>query len=751
MCGKATVATLAACAVVSALILFTAWPSNPVLPPLPPKAIEAAKAADSSPPDDEAIDRSIDKAQRFLFAAQNQDSSWGSGTPGACDTTAIVVTALIRSGVKRFAKQIEPAITWLEKNTPEEASPGLRNLLALELRRSSIGGSSLFDRRLLSNIRDGAYEKMAADPPPGPPPGEQVWTVLGLEAAEQARREIPPEFWKDVAAYWLRRLSPDGRCLRGGNSEWVLSDTATAIMAIRLCDERTESERSCQVDKKASPGQELRPLAFLDAAFRDWPGNADNAGRDVPTNTYLIQQVCLATGQWRLGGREVWPTGAAVLLKLQKPDGSWPGTSPLIATAHAMNFLAVTRLPLVVAHLQYDGDWNNRPAAMANLTTWISGTFCKMPMSWRVVDARSLLAADRAPTVLVITGSTAPKFTSEDLAALRVHVQRGGMIFSCTEGRGGGFAMGIRQAYRQIFPEYEPAPCPEDHPVYRWVRDSSAKRLPLQVITNGPRILAIHCDDDLPLHWQKNDWRTGRPAFEVAYSAWASKSRKDWNQAPQRRPAETKFTPKATVTLLRVRHAGRWDVEPLACERFAREMALRHQVQVDLPSAVTADKLPGRGGGLAFLSGTGAFQLTPAERAGLKAFVVGGGTLLVEAVGGDEAFASSAKEVLTQLYGPQALQPLPDDNPILARKDFPIPIERIGSTSAWQRRHGRQTQPRLSAVALDGRLAVFFSPADITAALLGQTFTLSAGYVPESAFEILRNLLLHSGGGQSPR
>ncbi|MEI7835270.1 MAG: hypothetical protein WCK05_02540, partial [Planctomycetota bacterium] len=251
------------------------------MPPLPPKAIEAAKAADSSPSDDEAIDRSIGKAQRFLFAAQNQDSSWGSGTPGACDTTAIVAAALIRSGVKPFDKRIKPAITWLEKNKPAEASPGLRNLLALELCRR-FQGPSLFDRRLLSNIRDGAYEKMAADPPPG----EQVWTVLGLEAAEQARREIPPEFWKDVAAYWLRRLSPDGRCLRGGDSAWVLSNTATAIMAVRLCAERTDPGPFLPVGKNAAQGKELPPLTFLDTAFRGWPGNADNAGRDVPTNAY---------------------------------------------------------------------------------------------------------------------------------------------------------------------------------------------------------------------------------------------------------------------------------------------------------------------------------------------------------------------------------------------------------------------------------------------------------------------------------
>ncbi|MCY2930556.1 MAG: DUF4159 domain-containing protein [Planctomycetota bacterium] len=744
MCGKATAAALTACAIISALILSTALACN-VAPPLPRDVLDAANAAEGNPPDDDAVMMAIEKGKAFLFATQNPDGTWGSGTPGASDTTAIVAEALFRCGVKFSDKRIEPAITWLEKNKPAEASPALRDLLAGELRRY-YGGRSLFDRRFPANLRNGGCGKMAADPPPGPPPGEQVWTVLALQAAERAGREVLPEIWKDVAAYWRRRVGPDGKCTRGGISAWALSETATAIMAIRLCAERTDPGPFPPAAGNAARQQDLPSLAFLDGAFADWPANADNAARDVPTNAYLIQQACLATGQWRLGGREVWPTAAAVLLKLQKPDGSWPGTSPLIATAHALDFLAVTRLPLVVAHLQYDGDWNNRPLAMANLTTWVSGNLCNMPMSWRVLDAHSLPAADPAPTVLLITGTTAPKFTPEDLAALRTYVQRGGMIFSCTEGKGDGFAKGIRQAYGQIFPEYEPAPCPEDHPVYRLAGDSSAKRLPLQAITNGPRILAIHCDDDLPLHWQKNDWQTdGRRAFEVAYSAWVGKSRMSWNQAPQRWPAQTKFTPTATVTLLRVRHAGRWDVEPLACERFAREMALRHQVKVNLPPAVTADKLPGRGGVLAFLSGTGPLQLAPAEAAGLKAFLAGGGTLLVEAVGGDEAFASSAKDTLSQFYGPQALKPLPDDSPILP------PIANIFSTGEWERRHGYKTQPRLSAIVLDGRAAAFFSPADITAALLGQAYTPSAGYRPELAFDILRNLLLHSAGGQSPR
>ncbi|MEI7838024.1 MAG: hypothetical protein WCK05_16610, partial [Planctomycetota bacterium] len=66
-----------------------------------------------------------------------------------------------------------------------------------------------------------------------------------------------------------------------------------------------------------------------------------------------------------------------------------------------------------------------------------------------------------------------------------------------------------------------------------------------------------------------------------------------------------------------------------------------------------------------------------------------------------------------------------------------------------QRRLGRDSGPALEAIAYQGRPAVFFSREDLSTALLGYQGLGVDGYLPETAFEIVRNLTLLASG-QAP-
>ena len=67
------------------------------------------------------------------------------------------------------------------------------------------------------------------------------------------------------------------------------------------------------------------------------------------------------------------------------------------------------------------------------------------------------------PPILLITGSADPSFTPEELDRLRLFVQRGGVIFSCTEGSSQKLVRAIPDVYARLFPAYKRVPCGPKH------------------------------------------------------------------------------------------------------------------------------------------------------------------------------------------------------------------------------------------------------------------------------------------------
>ena len=111
--------------------------------------------------------------------------------------------------------------------------------------------------------------------------------------------------------------------------------------------------------------------------------------------------------------------------------------------------------------------------------------------------------------------------------------------------------------------------------------------------------------------------------------------------------------------------------------------------------------------------------LTEAERAALKKFVQGGGTVLVDPHAGSPAFAKAMRKELEDLFGP--LQPLSAD-PVLAEGRFEggVDLSRgVGYTlPARQLIRGRGEKPegqKLLIAVVKKRPAVIFSEFDLVA------------------------------------
>jgi hypothetical protein len=206
---------------------------------------------------------------------------------------------------------------------------------------------------------------------------------------------------------------------------------------------------------------------------------------------------------------------------------------------------------------------------------------------------------------------------------------------------------------------------------------------------------------------------------------------------------------KATGTLkvARLQYSGNWNPEPGGWRRLG---ALMHN---DKKMDLTVDTVELGKGKLkdykvAHLTGTTKFRFEDAARAEIKAFVEAGGTLIVDAAGGSGEFASSVEGELRTLFPAQSAElnsPLPSDNAIYNLADSKI-TDFGYRNYARTRLAGNMTTGRLRGMKINGRLAVLYSPEDITAGLVGEPVDGVLGYDPQTATHLMENILLYSNG-----
>ncbi|GAF90399.1 unnamed protein product, partial [marine sediment metagenome] len=232
---------------------------------------------------------------------------------------------------------------------------------------------------------------------------------------------------------------------------------------------------------------------------------------------YGVERIGLASGYKYFGKKDWYKLGATRLINTQR-GGGWGSVKD---TSFALLFLVRGRAPVLFNRLEYDGEWNNRPRALANLTRWTSRKF-EREVNWQIINLQTEVEEWHDAPILLISGARKPTFTPKDLDKLREFVWQGGMILSVAECRTKGRVFdramrGPKGVYSKLFPNYELKRLPNDHPIYT-AHFRLKRRIPLRAISNGVRILAMHTDEDLLLPWQTNAVATGKDAFELAFN-----------------------------------------------------------------------------------------------------------------------------------------------------------------------------------------------------------------------------------------
>ncbi len=708
----------------------------------------------------QAVDQAIDKAIAFLWSRQKPDGGWGAHGGGKypLGPTSLVAYSLLESGVSVEDPKMAKALGHLAYTTTTKTyTLGLRAnvYLAATQKDARYRKALLADVvQIIRSTKNGSYNyDCKADGKSSGDNSNSQYGLLGVWAGARARGvEIPKQYWQLVWKHWIGCQGSDGGwSYRKGESRATM--TAAGVASLFVCYDNLllfdSGVARCRPSGQLINAQ--KPIqAGLDWFDRNF-GASLNESKHQYYYLYGVERVGLASGYKYFGKVDWYKMGVTKLLQKQAGNGSW-GNS-VNNTAFGLLFLLRGRNTVAFNKLRFTGDWNNRPRDMANLTRWLSKTV-EGTVNWQIINTSVPVTQWHDAPILYVSGSKAPKFTDAEITSLRTFVHQGGTIFAVTECRGGAFTEGMYGAYRKLFPDYKVQNAPTTHPLYT-VHYNLRGRPRFRIVSNGVRPLVIHATDDLSLAWQHNSVATKKHMFQAAANVFMYVTDK---LSSMRRRGTTLWLGKARggpkrVTMVKVKYKGNYDPEPLACERFSRMMAREHSINVAVKGPTAAADLAGTGAKLAVLVGTEAITLTAAEIKALKAFVAGGGTLLIEAAGGDtgaKGFIKSVEAILARMYPDQQPRKLRPSDPL-----YKLPGMKISSVR-WRRgtrvKMVGMKDPMLRGIAVGKRHGVLLTKEDITAGLAGYPSYDVYGYHPgdetrgSSAFHMMRNIILYAHG-----
>ncbi|MDB5172264.1 MAG: Prenyltransferase and squalene oxidase repeat protein [Phycisphaerales bacterium] len=726
------------------------------------------------------IEKAVQKAKEVIYKAQNKEGNWESSPKvlgdGNSETTgrqwggltAIATYALLAAGEPRTDPRVASGIEFLKHAEMKGIyAVGLRCQVWLLLgedrsikpflrRDADILLGTLYKKGPDTGFFSYYYDK-------GPQPLDysdhsvSQYGVLGLWALEQGGIDIPEGTWRMMDLAWRKHQNTDG----GWSYRYSPTDplaistppmTAAGVASLFITQDYTQPDAGNCHNNLGNENIE-RGLNWIDAHIHDVLETSNFYCM------YGIERIGVASGRKYFGTSDWYQRGAEALIKSQYDDGTW---GRLQDTCFVLLFLTRGRAPVLMNKLQYEnvgltgraleGPWNERPRDCANLARWM-GHNLERDLNWQIVNLKVAPEDLHDAPILYISGSDELRLSDKDVANLRTYVEQGGMIVANADCGKKPFADSVLKLGAKLFPNYAFRELEATHPIYtnqpypsvNWKSHPSVLGL-----SNGVRELVVLVPQaDLSRAWQmRHDklnpdaYQLGADIFIYAFDKKNLRYRGDTTVVK----SDPKIIADKTVRVARLMAGDNPDPEPGGWPRLSA--ILHNQFHTDLivkPVRLGEDKLADFK--VAHLTGTTKLTLTPEQRAQLVAFVLHGGTLVIDAAGGSREFAESASAELKQMFSAEASRlnvALPPYSPLYTLPE--APLESVSYRSFMRKALGGDSKsPQVRAIDHGGRMAVFFSREDISAGLVGESVDGISGYSPDSAVGIMRNILLYAG------
>jgi hypothetical protein len=556
-----------------------------------------------------------------------------------------------------------------------------------------------------------------------------------------------------------------------------------------------------------SKGQKNQPSAVAIDTGMKWLGDNFeyfNGSKDIYYTLFGISRVGAASGQRFFGSVDWYQRGAEKILANQHSDGSFNGNGDgddaIPDTALALLFLERGIAPVMFNKLHYDlaardgkpipdaSHWNDRPRDANNVARWFGHSTEKF-FNWQVVSLDNGVDALHDSPILYLSGDQVLNFSPADEDKLREFVEQGGLILGNAEDGREAFSNSFRKLGAHLFHQYEFRELPANHPIFtseQFQRSHWKSKPEIQSLGNGVRELMILIPRSDPARaWQAQQINEHPELHQLAaniYLYMADKQNLRYRTPSYIVRADPNIPAGKPMSVARLYYSGNWDPEPAGWRRVAAiahnqnhlELSIEpvkiaettsdsddavhepsarlamarvsaehlQRAETEAPAAVLSNQP------LAHLTGSVRFTLSPAQRAAIKQYVQNGGTLLVDAAAGSSAFKESAESELASIFGAEAKQlQQPLDLDKLANSPIAHALAAITDPTY---RHGTEAiigKPSglpLRGIVLNGRLAVIYSPLDLTEGMVGEPVDGIVGYSPDTATRIVEAIVTGS-------
>lgn len=724
---------------------------------------------------DKDVDRAIKAATGYLWSQQMRGGSWEhlhycyrhrlpSGFP-----TAIITFALLEAGESyENDVRMKRAIDVLTKIKTNDLR--VRAIRAMVLSRA-VGNNkkSPYRKALLADLKwisRGRGKWGNAGPERF---GDNFCSHLALTALWEARLNanvaIPKKLFRMGQKVWENRQKPDGGWafsgLPGNKMKPDVRITAAGLASMYICRDAlsTASGKSRQ-HKTMSKAWDYLDKNFNDKFMKRTKENANSS-----YTGFCIQQIGMTSGEKFINNVDWYAVAARELAKPQPYGKRYTRNAywgPLVRGAFELIILARGRLPLTYNKLNYGKDtkWDYHPRDIARFTEYMQRNF-ERRMRWQIVRINDNVQTLLDAPIMLIAGQDAMKLDDKQWGRLKEYTLRGGTLLFIAVKQGEKFLESVREKLKTLYAGqhkeageyYELQKLPEKHPIYRVYKKltNGAKKYPMWGLSDGTRLLAVICEKDIARAWQgrkeishKRDFILGVNFFRYATGQNSLSTR----MRPVFTPGEKLLPIRETMKVGWVKHEGNWCSQPYALDYLAQKLATENQVSMKITRGV-----PIRAGAmkpfkLLWMTGSGDFELSAEQLAALREYLYGGGTLMINAVGGARKFQRSARKLLDELFQ--------DDEDIsgnFASANSSLMTGKCGEyrgpklgkldrTTAFVRTHPKAVEPVMEYRNREGRILVAFLRFGMHDTLDGHTAYNAKSYMPPSARDIAANIVL---------
>jgi len=620
------------------------------------------------------------------------------------------------------------------------------------------------------------------------------------EASKFLRAQPRRELWQRTMNHYFQLQREDGGWSTGAYGKDTGTSngptTAGAVTSLLIIQERLFGAPGCPCGRKGrSRRKDLdinkaieRGLLWLNKNFT--PKGRAEWGYTAELWPLCVQRVATATGTRYFGSHD-W--SAEMVPPLRPKIMGWLRYEAQGKRPH-MHFAAEAVVCLVEAReqrqplvnkLRFQGQWNNHPYDMRNLTNWLSEQK-KEPLGWQVIQSDLPLEAWQESPILYISAETPiepPKdmpakqkeeFKKELHRKLREYTNTGGTILfeaSCGQST---VARWWENVCEKTWPEWSLKTL-DGRKDPLWSAEVKMRRRPSLIgIDDGLRTFVFFSRADLSCPWNTNDLTKGKPTFELGRNLYAYSTDRaslaDW-RAQRAAGVGKKYAEQTLVagekkklTVARIKHGKQWNYgvnyRPWAV--LSGDLQERAGLEIKEAEPVAPGQAVPQEIDFLYLTGRADCDLGEGGPQWLKEYLSKGGFLLAEATCGDPAFDESFKGLMVaagltltksqtagQAQAAEADQPLEADAPVFTGKLFDATgysLEQVAYTSALQSERAKAKSskpgPPLYGVYDGRKLVGLYSPYDIMFSQTGYKAFGILGYTAADARALATNIAL---------